>query len=154
MFIDVKPIPPIDFRYATNDDIDFLYAMHIATMKDYVDQTWGWDDAFQETVFRKNYVPAEIQIITFDGRDIGMISLEERNDDVFLRSIEIHPTHQQQGLGTPIIQQVINNAVSKQKPVHLQVLKVNPAISLYGRLGFSVIEETDTHFIMKTSLPK
>ena len=154
MAISVKPIPPMGFRQATDDDADLLYAMHMATMKDYVDQTWGWDDAFQASVFRKNYVPAQIQIITLDDKDIGMISLEERYDDTFLRAIEIHPAHQGQGRATRIIHQIITDSVSKQKPVLLYVLKVNPAEKLYERLGFSVIEETETHFIMKTSLPK
>jgi len=152
MFIDLSPFPPIGFRHATDDDLDLLYAMHVATMKDYVDQTWGWDDAFQESVFRERYTPAQIQVITFDGKDIGMISLEEREDDIFLRAIEILPTHQGQGIGARIIRQVISDAVSKQKPVYLRVLKVNPAKILYERLGFSVNEATDTHFIMKTSV--
>ena len=120
-------------------------------MKEYVDKTWGWDDVFQESVFRKNYVPANIQIITLAGTDIGMLSVEERTDDVFLRAIEIHPTYQQQGLGTTIIQHIINDAARKMKPVRLQVLKVNPAKKLYDRLGFSVIEDTKTHYIMITS---
>ena len=154
MFIKIKPIPPIDFRQATEEDFDFLYTMHVATMKEYVDQTWGWDDAFQESLFRERYTPVQIQVITFDGKDIGMISLEERDEDVFLRAIEILPTYQGQGIATRIIQQIIDDATSKQKPVILSVLKVNPAKNLYERLDFSVIEETDTHFIMKTSLPK
>ena len=154
MFISIKPIPSIDFRQATEEDFDFLFAMHIATMKDYVDQIWGWDDAFQESLFRERYIPNQIQVITFDDRDIGMISLEERTDDVFLRAIEILPTHQSQGIGARIIQEIIDDAASKQKPVSLSVLKGNPAKNLYERLGFSTIEETDTHFIMKTSLPK
>lgn len=68
----------IGYRPATENDIDFLYALHIATMKEYVDKTWGWNDAFQESVFRKNYVPAKIQIVQLDGNDIGMLSLEDR----------------------------------------------------------------------------
>ena len=154
MFISIKPIPSIDFRQATEEDFDFLFAMHIATMKDYVDQIWGWDDAFQESLFRERYIPNQIQVIKFDGKDIGMISLEERTDDVFLRAIEILPTHQGQGIGSRIIQEIIDDAESKQKPVSLSVLKGNPAKSLYERLGFSVIEETDPRFFMKTSLPK
>ena len=154
MFIDVRPIPPISFRHATEDDVDFLYAMHVATMKEYVDQTWGWDDAFQESVFQKNYVPAEIRVVTFEGKNVGMISLEEREEDIFLRAIEILPSHQGQGIGARIVQQIITETASKQKPVLLYVLKVNPTKGLYERLGFSAIEETDTHFIMKISLPK
>ena len=154
MFIDLRPIPPISFRHATEDDVDFLYAMHVATMKEYVDQTWGWDDAFQESVFQKNYVPAEIRVVTFEGKNVGMISLEEREEDIFLRAIEILPSHQGQGIGARIVQQIITETASKQKPVLLYVLKVNPTKGLYERLGFSAIEETDTHFIMKISLPK
>jgi len=154
MFIRIKPIPPIDFRQATEEDFDFLFAMHIATMKDYVDQIWGWDDAFQESLFRERYIPSQIQIITFEGKDIGMISLEERTDDVFLRAIEILPSHQGQGIGVRIIQEIIHDASSKQKPVTLSVLKGNPAKSLYERMGFSVIEEAEPRIFMKTSLPK
>ena len=72
----------------------------------------------------------------------------------FLRAIEILPTHQGLGIGASIIQEIIDDAASKQKPISLSVLKVNPAKSLYERLGFSTIEETDTHFIMKTSFLK
>ena len=142
----------IHFRPAAESDIDFLYALHVATMKEYVDKTWGWDDTFQEAVFRKNYVPAEIQVITFAEKDMGMLSLEERVEDVFLRAIEIHPDYQGQGIGTAIIQKIIVEGTLKMKPVFLHVLKVNPAKKLYERLGFSVVNETPTHFQMRTSL--
>jgi len=132
-------------------DIDFLYALHVATMKDYVDKTWGWEDAFQESVFRKNYVPGKIQVLTFDGVDMGMLIIEERPDDIFLRAIEVHPAYQGKGIATQIINQIIADGIQKRKPVRLQVLKVNPAKRLYERLGFSVAEETPTHYIMLTS---
>jgi len=138
------------FRQAQDKDVDFLYALHVAAMKDYVDKTWGWDDAFQETIFRKKYVAAEVQIITLSGKDIGMISVEESKEDVFLRTIEIHPMYQRQGLGTTIIQQIIADAARQMKPASLRVLRVNPAKRLYERLGFRIIEETPTHFIMRT----
>ena len=144
----------INFRQARYSDVDFLYALHVATMKEYVDKTWGWDNAVQETMFRQNYIPAEFQIITLNGNDIGMISLKERDEDVFLRVIEIPPIYQRQGLGTTIIQKIIDDAARRMKPVFLRVLKVNPAKQLYDRLGFAVIEETKTHYIMRTLLSK
>ncbi|HEU0296255.1 MAG TPA: GNAT family N-acetyltransferase [Anaerolineales bacterium] len=160
MFDEIKGMTPeptdqqVRFRPGTENDADFLYALHAATMKEYVDKTWGWDDAFQEAVFRKNYVPAEIQVITFAEKDMGMLSLEERLEDVFLRAIEIHPEYQGQGIGTAIIKKIIAEGALKMKPVFLHVLKVNPAKRLYERLGFSVVSETSTHFQMRTSLSK
>ena len=146
--------PLIGFRPATGNDVDFLYALHVATMKEYVDKTWGWEDAFQESVFLRNYVPANIQIITLDDKDMGMLVVEERPEDIFLRAIEIHPDHQSKGIATEIISTIIADGFQKNKPVRLHVLKVNPARRLYDRLGFSVIEETTTHYIMLTSISK
>jgi GNAT superfamily N-acetyltransferase len=99
-------------------------------MKEYVDKTWGWDEAFQESVFRKNYVPANVRIITCDGRDMGMLIVEERRDDIFLRAIEIHPDYQGRGIATGIISTLITAGRQKIKPVCLYVLKVNPAKGL------------------------
>jgi ribosomal protein S18 acetylase RimI-like enzyme len=123
-------------------------------MKEYIEKTWGWDDAFQDAVFRKNYDPTEIKVILYDHKESGMLSVEERETDIFLRAIEIHPDYQGKGIGTGIIKRIIADGVQKMKPVYLRVLKVNPAKRLYDRLGFSVIEETPTHYIMLTSLAK
>jgi ribosomal protein S18 acetylase RimI-like enzyme len=144
----------IALRPASEGDISFLYDLHVATMKSYIDQTWGWDDAFQDSLFKKNYVPAEFQVITFDGADIGMLSIEEREAEIFLRTIKIHPNYQNKGIGTAIISKMIAEGTLRMKPVGLRVLKVNPAKKLYDRLGFSTIEETDTHYIMLTAMPK
>ncbi len=37
-------------RPATVKDYTFLRSLHVATMKDYVAQTWGWDEAFQGSI--------------------------------------------------------------------------------------------------------
>ena len=142
----------ISYRSALENDLDFLYSLHVATMREYVDQVWGWDDVYQESLFQKNYIPANIQIITSDGKDIGMLSIEERENDIFLRTIEIHPNLQRKGSATTIIKNILAKGLQKNKPVFLQVLKVNPARQLYERLGFAIIEETNTHYKMQTSI--
>jgi ribosomal protein S18 acetylase RimI-like enzyme len=144
----------IGYRAAFEKDVDFLYSLHVATMKQYVDQVWGWEDVYQESLFRKNYVPANIQIIEYDDKDIGMLSVEERAGDVFLSTIEIRPEYQSKGIGTAIIKKIVADSAKKTKPVTLQVLKVNPAKGLYERLGFEVVEETKTHYRMSSTISK
>ncbi|MFN2121091.1 MAG: GNAT family N-acetyltransferase [Anaerolineales bacterium] len=143
----------IGFRNADEKDMDFLYALHAATMMEYVDKTWGWDDAQQEAAFRKNHDPAGIQIVTYDGADIGMLYTEEREAEVFVAHIEISPEYQGRGIGSSILEQIVAGAAQRRKPVSLRVLKVNPARRLYERLGFGVFEETPTHYSMRTRLP-
>jgi ribosomal protein S18 acetylase RimI-like enzyme len=63
------------------------------------------------------------------------------------------PDWQNRGLGTTIIQDVIDRLRAPGIPVRLQVLKVNPARRLYERLGFEIYDESDTHYLMQTNDP-
>jgi ribosomal protein S18 acetylase RimI-like enzyme len=138
----------ISLRPATRDDYDFLWWLHRATMKPYVEKTWGWDEQWQARYFRDHFDPNTREIIEGDGEPIGCISVERRNDRISLGVIEIAPDHQNQGIGTKLIQTLCNEADARGVPVELQVLKVNPARSLYERLGFGVVGETETHYLM------
>ena len=143
----------IQYRTVTEEDRDYLYHLHVLTMKEYVDKTWGWEDAFQEAAFDQHFNPDEQKIITFNDKDAGVISIEYKDDEIFLRAIEVHPEYQRKGIGTFIIQSLIEEGIRQDKPVRLYVLKVNPAKKLYERLGFNVVSEITTHFIMRTDIP-
>lgn len=74
-------------RPATPKDAEFLFQTLKATMREYVDQTWGWDEEWQRAYFQKRFDPAKNQIIVLDDRDIGVIAAEKREDEVFLLAI-------------------------------------------------------------------
>ncbi|WDE13973.1 GNAT family N-acetyltransferase [Thalassomonas haliotis] len=57
------------------------------------------------------------------------------------------PQYQGQGLGQRILQQVLQQA--KGKTVLLTVLKENPALNLYKKLGFTVTGEDEYEFHMQ-----
>lgn len=132
-------------RQATAADYDFLWWLHAATMREYVAQTWGWDEARQAAYFRAHFNPAGSQIIVLDGQDAGLLVVERRPAEIFLSAIEILPAWQGQGLGTMVLGDLLAEAARERLPVRLQVLKVNPARHLYERLGFAVTGETATH---------
>ncbi len=138
-------------RQATETDYAFLYHLHRVTMKDYVAQTWGWDETFQAAIFKDGFDPGHSQIIVVDGRDTGVLSMERRIDTLFLANLRILPEEQRHGLGTEIIKTILAQASREDIPVTLQVLKVNPARHLYERLGFVVTGETTTHYLMSTT---
>jgi GNAT superfamily N-acetyltransferase len=118
-------------------------------MRAYVEATWGWNHALQQRRFQENFKPEENQIIMLDSQDIGLLSVQQDGTEVFIRSILILPEHQNKGIGSLIILQIIEQAEQQGYPVTLQVLKVNPARQLYEKLGFIIEGETDTHFKMR-----
>ncbi len=136
-------------RGATQGDYDFLYHLRRATLKDYVDRIWGWDEATQARMFKERFDPARYQIVVAADQDIGAVSVQWRPDGVFLADLHILPVYQERGLGTAVIGDIPMRARDRGVPVALQVLKVNPARRLYERLGFVVTEETPTHYRMR-----
>jgi len=139
----------INLRDATEQDYEFLYDLHRETLKEYVGQTWGWDEDWQANYFREKFDVSGRRIIQQNGADIGCITVRDKGTHIFLAYIALVPAFQRKGIGTQLIEEILNEANRKQKPVTLKVLKTNPARALYERLGFTVIEITDTHYFMK-----
>jgi ribosomal protein S18 acetylase RimI-like enzyme len=141
----------VRLRAATQEDADFLYDVVKATMKEYVAQVWGWDEAWQQAYFREHFEPSEDRIIVLEDEDIGVISVEQREGEVFLGKIYILPEYQGRGIGSRLINDVLEQAHQRGVPVTLQVIKVNPARRLYERLGFVEVGETATHYLMEAA---
>ena len=136
----------LSFRPIKQKDFEFLWRLHNAALKDYVTQTWGWDEDWQKRNFTKTFKPEKAQIIVFEEKDVGYWEVSEKETETVLISIRLLPAYQKRGIGTKLIKDLLDNS---QKSVRLQVLKVNPARKLYARLGFEIFDETDTHFLMR-----
>ena len=140
----------IKLRQATKSDYDFCYFLKKATLKEYITKTWGWDEQWQKEYYSQNFEPELLKIITESGKDIGCISIVEKEDQFCLSLIEILPQFQNQRIGTNLIENLLREAKEKKKNVYLQVLISNEkAQKLYERFGFKVKEKTDTHYEME-----
>ena len=138
----------ITTRKGAKSDKESLWKLHVASMRGYIEQVWGWDDAIQQEFFDNGFHPEDIHIIQVEGQDVGMYELTDREDDFFLTLIEILPEFQNRGISSEIIRKMIDEIRPTGKPFRLQVLKINPAQALYARLGFSISGETETHYQM------
>jgi ribosomal protein S18 acetylase RimI-like enzyme len=139
----------VSLRQATNDDYNFLYQLHAAAMREYIEATWGWQETWQQEYFENKFNPTNRQIIQIDGQDAGVVIIEKHDQEFYLALIEILPAFQGRGVGTAIIRKIIAEAHSAGLPVTLHVLKTNtPAKELYNRLGFSTVQEEESRYKM------
>lgn len=75
-----------------------------------------------------------------------VILLTNNDDGKLLDEIYLEEEYRNKGIGTKIIMDILNN----NDVVYLWVYKENEkAISLYKKLGFNVIEETESRYYMK-----
>jgi hypothetical protein len=72
--------PSWNLRPARLDDV--LVELHESTMRDYVEQVWGWDAAEQAALFERRFQPERWQIIQVEGTDIGLLIVENESDEI------------------------------------------------------------------------
>lgn len=129
-------------RLATGDDLEFLFALHRQSMREYIEPIWGWHEAWQAEYFREKFDPAGWRIIRIDEEDAGVLVVEERPDEIYIGLIEMLPSFQGRGVGTAIINRLKAEASHKGLSLGLHVLNTNkPARRLYERLGFRATGE-------------
>lgn len=139
-------------RLATDSDREWVWETKKLCFSVYVKQTYGiWNEDTQTSRFNANYESKEVRIISMSGCDVGYVASECTEQEFRLFNIMILPEFQNQGLGSVIMRKFLHEAETKQIPLRLQVLKVNPARGLYERLGLIVIDQTDTHYQMQST---
>jgi GNAT superfamily N-acetyltransferase len=78
------------------------------------------------------------------GEDIGWLQTKTTDSTLFLGQLYLSGHMQRQGIGTRVLQMLIEEARRAGKPVTLGVVKINPARHLYERMGFQCTYE-DRH---------
>ena len=137
-------------KSATVDHYDFIYNVKKITLKEHIERIWGWDEEYQQNDFRQCFIPQKNNIIVYDNEEIGYLETNEEDNILHIVELEILPKFQGEGIGSSIIKDIIEYADASEKKVSIGCFKINTgAKRLYERLGFKVLEETETHYILE-----
>ena len=139
-----------NLRTITEQDYDFIYQVKKDAYQKYVEINFGeWKDELQKEFFKAfmEKFKEGARIITFQGKDIGFYNDCQTEYTYEIGNICILPEYQNQGIGTAILQDVLDAHTDKE--IHLQYFKQNPVRKLYERLGFRQCGETEYHYQMK-----
>jgi ribosomal protein S18 acetylase RimI-like enzyme len=139
----------VGLRPYTDRDFDFTRRLYFETMRWAIERQFGWDQARQEAGFEEWFRGEEVSIITADGNNVGWIQQRQERDGIILGSIYILPAMQRKGIGTHVIREILKQAEQRSQAVTLAVMKINPALKLYERLGFRITHEDDCKLYMK-----
>lgn len=133
----------LSFRQATEADIPLLLDLWRDTMSVNF-SALGISPADEKPIerIRKRFECASI--ISLEGSPVGLFKVARDGKDWKLIQILLSPSVQRQGIGARLIRDLIVEAQSFGASLSLSVLKRNPALELYLRLGF-VIEGEEEH---------
>jgi NAD(P)-dependent dehydrogenase (short-subunit alcohol dehydrogenase family)/GNAT superfamily N-acetyltransferase len=140
---------PIEIRPAADDDCEFAYQVKKAAEGELIRRFFGWDEVFQRGFHMREWVERRPGIIRFEGKAIGTVDVREGDGCIDIGRFFIQPEYQNRGIGSSILRQVTRRADEGGLVARLAFLRGNRAEALYGRHGFRLVGQTETHCHME-----
>jgi ribosomal protein S18 acetylase RimI-like enzyme len=137
----------ITLRPAFSGDDEFLFSVYANTRTEEMDLV-DWDTTQKESFLRMQfhaqcqqyqftYPSALNQIIQFNGVPAGRLLVDRAANETLLVDITLLPDFRNVGLGTSLLRSL----QTEGRKISLHVIRSNPAVNLYQRLGFIFVGE-------------
>lgn len=89
---------------------------------------------------------SKYKIIIVDNKKVGCVLAYKKDDGILMDEIYIDEEYRNRGIGSNII----SKSLEENDIAYLWVYKLNEkAVKLYKKLGFNIINETETRYYMK-----
>jgi len=151
--------PVVELLPVAAGDREFLYRVYASTREEEL-AVVPWDDtqkdAFlrmqfeaQDQWYREQYPQATFEVIVVDGEPAGRLYLNRGNAEIRIVDIALLPDHRRNGVGTSLLRDLLVEADAAGKRVSIHVERLNPALRLYERHGFSVAEDKGVYLFLE-----
>lgn len=149
--ITTRPLLPADEEFSYQ-----VYASTRAEEMALIDWSSEQKAAFLQMQFRVQsqhyqaaYPQAAYQVIEWEDIRVGRLTLHRAEQTTTLVDIALLPEFRKRGIGSAII----HDLQSENRRINLHVLKSNPALNLYQRLGF-VFKSEDALYMEMEWMPE
>jgi RimJ/RimL family protein N-acetyltransferase len=149
----------IAFRPIREDDRDFLFHLYASTRAEemkLVPWTEEQKEQFvrmqfhaQTTYYAEQYDPGQFFIIEQDGKPVGRLYFDRSAEEISIVDITLAPKMRGAGLGSLLLQEILDEAAGSGKAVVIHVEHFNPAMRLYLRLGFRHVATNGVYHLMR-----
>src|SRR5260370_14465261 len=151
----------IAFRPITPEDTELLYTVYAQTRTEELAPV-PWTEAQKEVFLRaqfnaqhqayqETYRGGDFQVILQNGQPVGRLYLARWEREIRIVDIALLPEYRNAGIGSAILNDLLAEGARAGKRVSIHVEMVNPALSLYERLGFRKLREHGVYHFMEWS---
>ena len=146
----------IALRTIHKKDNDTLLRIYASTRLEELKLATNWSEelkqkflAFQfkaqHDYYQEIYTGAHFWMIEKNGAPIGRLYLDESFENKTVRIIDITllPEWRSKGIGHQLLRDIIHFSNRLNRPVSIHVESFNPAMNLYKKLGFELIDITN-----------
>jgi GNAT superfamily N-acetyltransferase len=92
----------------------------------------------REQYYSEQFPARDDLVVLVNGQAGGRLCVDRNKAEIHIIDIALSPEHQGAGIATALITSLQQEATAAGVPVALHVAAANPAVHLYGRLGFVI----------------
>jgi ribosomal protein S18 acetylase RimI-like enzyme len=151
--------PAVSLRPVEEGDEPFLYRVYASTRAAELALT-GWNQEQQETFlrqqfgtqqvhYRQHYQDASFQVVLCDGAPAGRLYVARGADEIRIVDIALLPQWRNTGIGTALLRDLLEEGARAGKRVSIHVERLNPALRLYARLGFRLVDDKGVYLLLE-----
>jgi len=138
----------ITVRPARAEDFNYCADLYFSGMESIIREL-KLDRPAQAASLRQEWESTQVRVIVLDAVDVGWFQIIPHDDVLFLAQIFVDRPFQGRGIGTEVMNCLIGEGARAGQAMALAVVKTNPALRLYRRLGFHITHEDDRKFYMR-----
>ncbi len=141
------------------EDDEFLLGLYASTRaaemqltgwtSDQQRQFVRWQFDLQRQHYHRHYAGATFDVITLDDAPVGRMYVFRQPHELRLMEITIDPPRRGRGIGTRVVRNLLAEAAQTDAKITLHVEPDNPALRLYQRLGFAVVEQRGINLLLE-----
>ena len=108
---------------------------------------------FMQSLFPDAYIDmAEDDLLLLaevEGKTVGFAHLSDEGERLIFRGLGVSDAMRGRGIGTTLMERMVEMLQDAYRPIYLKVKMLNPAIDLYSRFGFTLKKFGDPHIMVK-----
>ena len=145
----LRPVEPsdrvflVDLYASTRESELALVPWDVTTKRAFVEHQFTAQDAH----YRTHYPGATLDVIEVDGQPAGRLYVHRGPSDIRIMDIALAPAFRGRGIGTALLNDLIEEAADGGRMLSIHVEQNNPARRLYERLGFEPAGEHGVYLL-------
>jgi ribosomal protein S18 acetylase RimI-like enzyme len=159
------PVPKtVSLRPIVPEDEAFLFALYASTREEelkIVPWTAEQKQAFLQMQFRaqhhfyqEQYVGSTFDVILVGEVPAGRLYVARWRDEMRIIDIAFLPAWRGHGIGSRLLRTLQDEAAAAHKSLTIHVERMNPALRLYERLGFTLREDKGVYLFLEWRPPE
>jgi GNAT superfamily N-acetyltransferase len=155
----IRASPSVGLRPATSDDEPFLLRVYAGTRAAEL-AIVPWTDeqktafvqmqfAAQAKHYREHYPDTTFDVILLGDEPVGRLYVARWTGEICIVDIALLPDYCNRGIGSSLLRELQQEARVAGKPLRIHVERFNPALRLYERLGFRLVEDRGVYLFLE-----